>query len=98
MKRGEIIFTIGYSGNTAIIDGKALMQHGSLDTAGLLEKGLYKQALASAYVSENPEEARLVLTEYNRAAGTSFDAPEQLERVFGLVRTVAEDVKPRILR
>ncbi len=98
MKRGEKIFTIGYSGNSAIVDGKALSQNGALDTAGLLKAGLYKQALASAYESENRDEAELVLVEYNSAAGTSFENPEQLERVFGLVRSVADDVKPRILK
>ena len=98
MKRAEFIFTIGYTGNTAIVDGNALTKFGSLDTEGLLKEGLYKQALASAYYSGEAAQADQVLAAYNKAAGAAFEHPRQLERVFGLVPAVSEDVKARILK
>ena len=84
MKRQEYVFTIGFTGNTAIVDGKALRSYGSLSTAELIEQGLYKPALASALFSGDTGEMEQVLAAYNAAAGTSFDRPEQLQRVFGL--------------
>ena len=98
MKRQEYVFTIGYSGDTAIIDGKAMRQYSSLSTEELVSRGFYRQAMASALFSANQQEAETVLARYNQAAGADFQRPEQLERVFGLVKPEGLEVKPRILK
>jgi hypothetical protein len=56
MKREEFIFTIGFQGNIAIIDGKAKNKYGSYTTRQLAEAGLFKPAFCSALYSQDPEE------------------------------------------
>ena len=56
MEREDFIFTIGYQGNSAIIDGQAKKNYGKLSTLELAENGLYKPAFCSAVYSGNPEE------------------------------------------
>jgi hypothetical protein len=41
------VFTIGYEGNTSVVDGAMKRRHGSRSTTQLAELGLYKQALCS---------------------------------------------------
>jgi hypothetical protein len=98
MKRQEYIFTIGFTGNTAMVDGKALKSYGSLGTGALLEKGLYKPALASAVNAGSPEEQALVLKTYNSVAGTSYERIQQLQRVFGLETSPEHIEKIRVLK
>jgi hypothetical protein len=95
MKREDFVFTIGYDGDTAIVDGKARKRYGKLDTAGLVEAGLYKAAFCSALFSGSEEEAVMVLKAYNSGEGTSYESPENLKRLFGVfqVRTDIQKVK-----
>jgi len=98
MKRQEYIFTIGFTGNTAMVDGRALKSYGSLATGSLLEKGLFKPALASAVNAGSTGEQAAVLEAYNRAAGTSYERIEQLQRVFGLETSPERIEKIRVLK
>jgi len=47
ISRGDFVFTIGYEGNTAVVDGAMKKRYGSLSAEQLAEKGLYKQALCA---------------------------------------------------
>ena len=98
MKRQEYIFTIGFSGNTAMVDGKALKSYGSLSTGDLLKEGLFKPALASAVNAASSEEQAEVLEAYNSAAGSSYGKIEQLQRVFGLETSPENIEKIRVLK
>ena len=98
MKRQEYIFTIGFSGNTAMVDGKALKKYGSLSTAALLKEGLFKPALASAVNAGDSEEQKAVLEAYNSATGSSYGRIEQLQRVFGLETSPEHIDKIRVLK
>ena len=64
ISRADFVFTIGYEGNTAVVDGAMKKRYGSRSTAQLAELGLYKQALCSAI--------------YDRAAASS-GRPDSLQ-------------------
>jgi len=84
MKREEFIFTIGYQGDTAVIDGHGCRKYGRLSTRELAEAGLYKAAFCSAVFSGKEEEQMLVLDLYNKASGASYKSVEDLKRLFGV--------------
>lgn len=60
MKRNEFVFSIGFQGNAAIVDSRAMKKYGGLDTRGLAEKGLFRAALCSALYSGSQEEEEMV--------------------------------------
>jgi hypothetical protein len=99
LSRADFIFTIGYDGPSAVVDGQAKKRYGSLSTAQLAEAGLYRAAYSSAVYKDSSfsgdrgsnftgdrdhnEEITLVIEKYNRAAGTSYTAGD-LPRLFGV--------------
>lgn len=84
MKREDFIFTIGFEGDTAVIDGRSRKRFGSLNTHQLAEQGLYRQAFCSALYSGDESEMTALL-EYMREY-TAFDATSAiaLKRLFGV--------------
>jgi hypothetical protein len=83
LSRQDFIFTIGYDGPLAIIDGHARRRYGSLSTQELMEKGLYRAAYASAVHSGDAKEILFVTETYNRITGGSTE-PAAMERLFGV--------------
>ena len=85
MKREDFIFTIGYQGNTAVVDGRAKKQYGTLSARELAEKGFYKAAFSAALYSGDEKEVDEFLSIYNAA---SADGPRYtkagLNRLFGV--------------
>ncbi len=85
MKRTDFVFTIGYQGETAIVDGRARTRYGRLGTRELAERGLFKPALSSALFSGDAEELAEVLKAYNGGAGAAqVGSVEQLKRLLGV--------------
>jgi hypothetical protein len=83
LSREDFIFTIGYDGPAAVVDGQAKKRYSSLSTGELAEKGLYRAAYSSALHSKDPKEVETVLEIYNKATGSSV--PESsLQRLFGV--------------
>jgi len=83
LSREEFIFTIGYDGPVAVVDGQAKKLYSKLSTRELAEKGLYRAAYSSALWSKDPKEPQMVAEIYNKAAGSSL--PESsLQRLFGV--------------
>jgi hypothetical protein len=83
LSREDFVFTIGYDGPAAVVDGQARKRYGSLSTAQLAEKGLFRAAYCSAVYSGDSSEKSQVLEMYNRAAHTSHK-PGDLDRLFGV--------------
>ena len=83
MKRAEFIFTIGYDGPAAVIDGQAKKRYGSLSTRELAEKGLFRAAYSSAIYSKNPEELSFIAEAYKRLTGATVQIPA-MGRLFGV--------------
>jgi hypothetical protein len=84
LSREDIIFTIGYDGDAAVVDGQAKRKYGSLNAAELAEKGFFRAAYQAALYSKDDREIEKVLEIYNRLAGTSYSAQSAPHRLFGV--------------
>jgi hypothetical protein len=84
LTREDFVFTIGYDGPAAVVDGQAKKRYGSLSTAELAEKGLFRAAYSSAVYSKDPGELQSVVDAYNKASGSSFTTASSLDRLFGV--------------
>jgi len=82
-KREDFIFTIGYDGPAAVIDGVAKKMYSKLSTRELAEKGLFRAAYSSAIWSKDPKEAEIVAEIYNKMTGASVNSAA-LQRLFGV--------------
>lgn len=91
MKREDFIATVGYSGNSAIVDGKAKRRYGKLSVAELIERGLFRPACCAAIYDGNESAFALILEKYNASHGTRYESIDELKHVFG-VDSVPEDV------
>jgi hypothetical protein len=84
VSREEFIFTIGYDGPVAVVDGQAKRRYGNLSPQELAEKGLFRAAYSAAVFSGKPGDLEAVLEVYNRIAGTSYTAAAPPDRLFGV--------------
>ena len=84
LSREDFIFTIGYDGPAAVVDGQAKRRYGSLSTRDLAEKGLFRAAYSSAIWSKDPKDLETLVEVYNRLSGSSLSPDSQLERLFGV--------------
>jgi hypothetical protein len=91
MRREDFMFTIGYDGDTAIVDGKARRRYGKLSTSELVEAGLFKPAFCAALFSGDESEMKAVIEAYNRGEKTTYSSEDDLKRLFG-VYAVREDI------
>ncbi|MCL1817709.1 MAG: hypothetical protein FWG35_02175 [Spirochaetaceae bacterium] len=84
MKRDDFIFTIGYQGNTAIIDGKTKNKNAGAAYKELAENGLYKAAYCAVLESEDSSALADFLGMFNaRVPGKPY-GKEELSRLFGV--------------
>ncbi len=97
MKREDFMFTIGYQGDTAIVDGKAKKDFGKLDLEALLQKGLYRAAFCAALYEGNDEQMRRVVEAYNEASGASLSSPEDMKRMLGVFQIPQNISKVKVL-
>ena len=97
MKREDFIFTIGYQGDTALVDGSAKRQYGRLSTRELAEKGFLKPALCSALYSEKQEDVDAVLAFYRERSGRPNVTFEQLKRTLGVYSVPEKILKVKVL-
>ncbi len=84
LSRDEYVFTIGYDGPAAVVDGQAKKRYGGLSTRELAEKGLYRAAYCSALYTKDQNELDVLMEIYNRNAGTSYTRESPLNRLFGV--------------
>jgi hypothetical protein len=84
LPREDFVFTIGYDGPAAVVDGQAKRRYGSLSTSELAEKGLFRAAYSSAIYANSKEELQTVVDIYNKIAGGALTVNSPLERLFGV--------------
>jgi len=86
LSREDFVFTIGYDGASAIVDGRAKRQYGKLTTMELAEEGLYRAAFASAFYEMKKDDGPMTefIRFFNSRAGTSYTKTEELQRLFGV--------------
>lgn len=90
LSKSDQISTIGYDGNSAIVDGKVRSRYGAMSSKDLTDAGMFREAAAAALFDKSEEEISYVVQEYNKKAGSSYTEP-QLERLFGI--SVPEQIK-----
>ena len=86
------MFTVGFEGDTAIVDAKAKRKYGKMTTQELAQEGQYKAALCSALYSADEQEMAELLTYLSQHTALPADSAESLKRLFG-VFGVREDIK-----
>jgi hypothetical protein len=84
LSREEFIFTIGYDGPAAVVDGQAKRRYGGLSTRELAEKGLFRAAYSSAIWSKDAKEIEALVEIYNSISGASLTPDSPLDRLFGV--------------
>ncbi len=94
LSREDFIFTIGYDGPAAVVDGRSKRRYGALSTQELAEKGLFRAAYSSALYSGDPKEMEIIIETYNRFAHTNYGPDFPFDRLFGVIKT---DVKRAIV-
>jgi hypothetical protein len=92
MKKEDFCFTIGFTGETAIVDKRARARYSGMNVKQLMEEGLYKAALCSALFDDSKEDQDYVLGEFRRVSGQSLSSVEDLKKIFG-VMTVPEHIR-----
>lgn len=83
LSREDFVFTIGYDGPSAVVDGQAKKLYSSLSTKELAEKGLFRAAYSSAIWSKDPKELETVAEIYNKATNSSVPQ-SSFQRLFGV--------------
>jgi hypothetical protein len=84
LTREEFVFTIGYDGPAAVVDGQAKKRYSALSTRELAEKGLFRAAYSSAIWSKDPKEMGIVTEIYNKSSAAPISLDMPLERLFGV--------------
>ncbi len=84
LSREDFMFTIGYDGPIAVVDGQAKKKYGCLSTIELAEMGMFRAAYCSALRSGVSAELDAVVAAYNKAAKTSLTRESPLGRLFGV--------------
>jgi len=83
LPRDDFVFTIGYDGPVAVIDGHAKKRYRGLSTDALIKKGLFRAAYSSAIFSGDPKELQMVADAYGSLTGTPVNLPS-MNRLFGV--------------
>lgn len=94
VKRSDFIFTIGYQGDTAIVDGSARKRYGAMNARQLVEEGLYRSAFCAALYDGELEE---FLPLFREATGLELASVEGLQRMYGVFATPDADTKVSVV-
>jgi len=78
------MFTIGYQGNTAVVDRNAKFKYLKATMEQLLDAGLFKPAFCSAIFSGDAAEMEAFMSRYREVPGNSEVTVDALKRLFGV--------------
>lgn len=93
MEINDFINTIGYDGNSAIVDKARLSKNANKNLDQLLEAGSFRAAAAYAVYTESEDDLQRVADEYNKLSNSAYKK-EQIKRLFGVSKV---DVKKRLV-
>ena len=91
MKREDFIFTVGFQGNTAIVDKKAQRSFRRANIDELLSRELFGAAFRAAIFDGVEPAIERIRLAYNESFDANYESALQLKRLFG-VDVVPEDV------
>lgn len=97
MKREDFIFTIGYSGDTALVDGRAKKEYSRLTVDELIEKGLWRAAFCAALFDGDLELMDRVVREYSSRSGAHLESVEDMKRMLGVFEVPRDILKTKVL-
>ncbi len=97
MKREDFVFSLGYQGESAIVDGQAKNQYKNLSTAELADLGLFRAAFNSALFSDDNKEIDIVIQAYNRKSGADIATAESMKRLLGIFSIPENIVKVTLI-
>ena len=84
ISREDAMFTIGYDGLVAVVDGKARARYKNASTMDLAKEGLFRAAFTSTLYSNNESEFTEFAAFYNSKAGTKYQTKDEFRRLFGV--------------
>lgn len=84
MVREDFVFTIGYQGDTAVVDKTSKKRFGSMSALELLDQGLYKPAFCRALYSNKPDEMEQFIAAFQEKTGRRDVSAESLKRLYGV--------------
>ncbi|UTC65978.1 MULTISPECIES: hypothetical protein [unclassified Treponema] len=83
MEIRDFINTIGYDGNSAIVDKARLSKNSNKNIDELLQTGAFRAAAAYAVYTESEDDLQKVADEYNKLSNSNYKK-EQIKRLFGV--------------
>lgn len=92
MTREDFVFSIGFQGEVAIVDGKASKQNKGLNSIQLAEKGLFRAAFCSALFENNEDDMNIVIQKYKESGSANIKNIDDMKRILG-VYSVPENIK-----
>jgi len=93
ISREDFTFTIGYRGNTAIVNGSLKRKYSKMSALELAERGMFKQAICYALYTASNEDLESILEMYNEHNENKIQDTEELKRIFGITRIPEEVTK-----
>lgn len=81
------MFSVGFEGNSALVDASAKRANGRLAPRELAGKGLFKAAVFGAYYDEDERELEEVLAVYNSKGEVRLNSVDALKRTFGVLES-----------
>ena len=84
INKEDFIFTIGYQGDTAIVDGSAKGEYKNYSAKQLAENGLFKSAICHALYNEDEKELENVFFVYNSKTDNKISSTFELKKIFGI--------------
>lgn len=97
MKREDFIFTIGYSGDTALVDGRAKREYARLSVPEMLDQGLWRAAFCSALYDNDDDKMNMVVSRYNEKSGAHLESVQDMKRMLGIFEVPQNISKVKIL-
>ena len=83
MKREDFMFTVGFDGAAAVVDGEMRRRYARSSIADLLKAGFYRAAACAALWDDDEAAVQLVIEAFNKASGGALQARDDLVRLFG---------------
>jgi len=97
IKREDFIFTVGYQGETAIVNGELKLLYGKLSSIELAEKGFFKSAICSALYGKNADELEKIFDLYNSKIEKKLNTVDDLKKTFGVTDVPEEITKVSVI-
>jgi hypothetical protein len=90
LNKEDFMFTVGFQGNSAIVDSRQKRKYARLTVPELLEKGLFKPAICSAIAAGNDGDLDKIFIYYNERAWVKLKTRDELLKVFGISKIPEE--------